>query len=61
LVASPQGPESAAEDQRARRSPLEFVADVARVEQQKRDVWSQRIDNIGGDGKPDMPIQPKDG
>jgi hypothetical protein len=40
---------------------LEFVADGARVERQIRGVESQRIDNIGGAGKPDMPIQPKGG
>jgi hypothetical protein len=34
----PKAPESAAENQRARRSPLEFVADAARIERQNRGV-----------------------
>jgi hypothetical protein len=32
-----------------------------RIKQQARAMQSQRIDNVGDDGKPDMPIQPKDG
>jgi hypothetical protein len=62
MVASPRNaPESAAEHQRARRPPLEFAADAARLKRQTRGVRSQRIDNVGDNGKADMPTQPKDG
>jgi hypothetical protein len=32
-----------------------------RIRRQTRGVQSPRIENAGGGGKPDMPIQPKDG